>query len=123
MKKLEGKVFLGYGTGSGMGRATALLFAREGATVVVASHPENGRRVVGEIMAEGGKAILLPTDCYSESEIKAAADETMKKFGHLDIMIISRAADTAVSLKRMTSKVGSRCLSSILMGRRVQLRR
>lgn len=87
MKRLEGKVFLGYGTGAGMGRAAALLFAQEGAKVVVASNPGNGQKVVEEIRAAGGEAIFVATNCMLEKDIENAVEETVRHYGRIDIML------------------------------------
>ena len=63
MGKLQGKAAIVTGATSGMGRATALLFAREGAAVVASGRdPERGRAVVDEIRAGGGRAEFVPGD-------------------------------------------------------------
>ncbi len=87
MNRLEGKVFWGFGTGSGMGRATALLFAKEGAKVVVASNPGNGEKVAAEINAAGGEAIFVATDCFKEADINAAAQAAIDTYGKIDVML------------------------------------
>lgn len=87
MKKMEGKVFLGYGTGAGMGRATALLYAQEGAKVIVASNPGNGEKTTADIQALGGEALFVATNCMKEEDIIAAAEVAIQKYGKIDVML------------------------------------
>ena len=63
MKRFEEKVFLGFGTASGMGKATAQLFAKDGAKVVIADlQNSQGEKVVQEIIAEGGIQLVFYTE-------------------------------------------------------------
>lgn len=86
MTVLHGKVGIVTGASSGIGRATARLFAREGASVVV-----NARRgaeldaLVAEIEAEGGRAVAVAGDVRDESLAKALVDTAVERFGGLDI--------------------------------------
>lgn len=86
MKKLfEGKVALVTGGNSGIGKATALKFAQEGAKVVIAARrTEEGEKTVAEIEQSGGDALFIQTDIAQTSEVKALIDETVDKFGRLD---------------------------------------
>jgi NAD(P)-dependent dehydrogenase (short-subunit alcohol dehydrogenase family) len=72
---------------SGIGEATALLFAREGAQVAVTGRDEGrGRRVVGSIEKEGGRAIFVRTDVRKAADCQNAVVETAKAFGRVDIL-------------------------------------
>jgi NAD(P)-dependent dehydrogenase (short-subunit alcohol dehydrogenase family) len=83
--KLEGKVALVTGGGSGIGRATALVFAREGAKVVVADVlTEGGEGTVQRIKEAGGKAIFVKTDVSKAAEAMALVDDAVSTFGRLD---------------------------------------
>ena len=85
--RLQDKIVLITGAGSGLGRESALLFAREGATVVVTDvRSERAERVASEIGAAGGKAIGLQTDVRSEQAVAEAVDTAVDHFGRLDEM-------------------------------------
>src|ERR1700683_526369 len=86
MNKLEGKVAVITGAASGMGRATAIRFAAEGAGVVVADlNSQGAENVISEIAAAGGRAVYQRTDVSSEADIKALIDRAVHEYGRLDI--------------------------------------
>jgi NAD(P)-dependent dehydrogenase (short-subunit alcohol dehydrogenase family) len=85
--RLENKVALITGATSGIGEATALLFAREGARVASTGRNEKrGHKVTGQILESGGKAIFIRTDVRKIDECRRAVDETLRAFGRLDIL-------------------------------------
>jgi NAD(P)-dependent dehydrogenase (short-subunit alcohol dehydrogenase family) len=85
--KLEGKVAVITGAGSGIGRATALKFASEGAKVVVSElNEENGKGVVEEIRSAGGEGVFVKTDVSDFSQVEAAVNKAVEEFGSLDVM-------------------------------------
>lgn len=88
MAKLTGKVALITGGSSGIGRSAAILFAREGARVVVASrrHKE-GQETVKLIAQAGGEALFVPTDVTRAAEVDALVQATKQRFGRLDIAL------------------------------------
>jgi len=88
--RLQGKVALVTGFGSGLGRAIALLFAREGAAVMGTSRAETkGRETLEMIQREGGKALFCAGDVRKSDEMRAVVEEAVKKFGGLDIVVNS----------------------------------
>ena len=85
--RLENKVAIITGGTSGIGEATALLFAREGAKIAITGRNEaRGHAVSTRILESGGKAIFLRTDVRKAAECKRAVDETLRTFGRLDIL-------------------------------------
>jgi len=85
--KLDGKVALITGAGSGMGRATALLFAREGARVVVADYvPAGGKETVGMIKEAGGEAIFVEVNVSKAADVERMVKETLDIYGRIDIL-------------------------------------
>lgn len=98
-RSVAGKTVIVTGAASGMGRATAHLFADEGANVVVADLGDDRvARVVGEITTVHGAARVLgvPTDVTADNQRRALVDATMARFGSIDILVnnagISRAS-------------------------------
>jgi NAD(P)-dependent dehydrogenase (short-subunit alcohol dehydrogenase family) len=85
--ELQGKVALVTGAGSGIGKAAALCFAREGAMVGVLSHTEDEiRRTAQEIEQAGGKAIPLVADVADDGQMKKAVADLVQAYGRLDIV-------------------------------------
>ena len=85
--RLAEKVALITGATSGIGRATALLFAQEGAKVAVSGRNKTrGQKVVMEITAAGGEAIFIRTDVRSAEECRRTVEDTVDAFGRVDIL-------------------------------------
>ncbi len=85
--RFDGKVALITGAGSGIGRATALLFADEGAKVVVADYkPEDGQETVSRIKQRGGEATLVQADVSRAAEVEAMIAAAVSAYGRLDIL-------------------------------------
>jgi NAD(P)-dependent dehydrogenase (short-subunit alcohol dehydrogenase family) len=86
MKEFDGKVALVTGGGSGIGRATAIAFAREGAKVVIGNrNTQRGEETVSMIRDAGGTASFKRTDVLVAAEIEALVDHAMKTHGRLDV--------------------------------------
>jgi len=85
MQEMAGRVALVTASGSGIGRASALLFASKGARVVVADiDAEGGQQSVEQIRSQGGEATFFEVDACSESSVKALIDSVMTSYGRLD---------------------------------------
>ena len=85
--RLAGKVAVITGAGSGIGRATALLFAREGAAVVVADVAEaGGQETVAAIGGVGGEAAFVRTDVGQAGEVRAMVQTAVDRFGTIDVL-------------------------------------
>lgn len=88
MKRLADKVAIVTGSSSGIGKAIARVFAREGARVVVAARRQKlCEQTAAHIHADGGEAISIPTDVTDESQVDRLIAETVRQFGQLDILV------------------------------------
>ncbi|MDF2836289.1 MAG: family oxidoreductase [Paenibacillus sp.] len=86
--KLTGKVAIVTGAASGMGKSIALLFASEGAKVVVSDlNVENASKVVEEIQANGGTALAVAANVAKEEDVQNLVDSTVAEYGTLDILV------------------------------------
>ncbi len=86
--KLEGKVAIVTGATAGIGRAIAVVFAKEGAKVcVVGRNEERGAQAVEECKKAGSEAFFLKADVGSEANMRMIVDETVKAYGTLNIMV------------------------------------
>jgi NAD(P)-dependent dehydrogenase (short-subunit alcohol dehydrogenase family) len=85
-KDLNGKVAIVTGGTSGIGRDAAVLFAKEGAKVVVAGRREvEGKETMDLVRAEGGDGLFVKTDVSKAADVQALVQKTVEKFGRLDI--------------------------------------
>jgi NAD(P)-dependent dehydrogenase (short-subunit alcohol dehydrogenase family) len=101
--RLASKVGIVTGGGTGIGRATALRFAQEGAKVIVANRTEStGRDTVRAIVEAGGEAMWVRADVAREEDVQAMVETAIKAYGRLDILFNNAAIQTfgtAVSLQ------------------------
>ena len=103
--RLEGKIALITGAGSGIGEATALRFANEGAKVVICDVDiENANRVAGEIKANGKEAIVIKTDISKKDEVENMIKQIVDQFGKLDILVNNAGINRDAFAKKMTEE-------------------
>jgi NAD(P)-dependent dehydrogenase (short-subunit alcohol dehydrogenase family) len=88
MKQLENKVAIITGAGSGIGKSTAVLLAREGAKVIISDINEaHGNGAVDEITKNGGVAFFVKADSSKPEDNEALVKQTLDKYGYLDIAV------------------------------------
>jgi NAD(P)-dependent dehydrogenase (short-subunit alcohol dehydrogenase family) len=115
--KLKGKVAFITGFGSGLGQAIAILFAREGAAVAGTSITESkGRDTVARIENNGGRALFRAGDVSDSRAMKALIDETVQRFGGIDIVVHSAGVRTNGSITEITEEAWDRTLDTNLKG-------
>ncbi len=120
MDALKGKVALITGGASGIGRATALLFAQEGAAVMVADvNPALGQSAAQEIQSQGGRAAFTLCDVTQAEDCRLAVAATLEQFGRLDILFnnagIIRRADVVETTEAEWDRVLAVNLKSIFL--------
>jgi NAD(P)-dependent dehydrogenase (short-subunit alcohol dehydrogenase family) len=113
--ELSSKVAIVSGGSSGIGRAIAQLYAREGAKVVVADISE-GKGTVTDIQNERGTALFVKTDVRTEAQVRALVDETVRSFGGLDIVCNSVGVELIRPLAETTEEEWNRILDTNLKG-------
>jgi 2-hydroxycyclohexanecarboxyl-CoA dehydrogenase len=92
--KLQGRTAIITGSGRGMGRSAALLFAKEGAKVAVVDIREDeGKSVENEIKNAGGEALFIKTDLTKPDDIQNMVNKVMEKFGKIDILVTNAGWD------------------------------
>lgn len=105
MGKLTGKVAIITGAGSGMGRASAILFAREGARVAAADVTEPGlRETLAQIERDGGEAIALTVDVSKAVQVEKMVADTVKRWRQLDIIYNNAGLWRSVPTHEMTEE-------------------
>lgn len=121
MNRLHGKVAIITGASSGIGRATAKLFAGEGARLVVAARRQAELdSLVAEITADGGTAVALAGDVRSETYAQALVELALEKFGRLDVAFNNAGtlgemgATTGVSEQGWTDTLSTNLTSAFL---------
>ncbi len=102
--RLKDKVAIVTGSTSGIGEATAVLFAREGAKVVVVGRRQReGQRVVKKIRDEGGDAIFVQSDVSNEEQVNQMIDRVVKTYGKINILFNNAGVMAANKLHETTN--------------------
>ncbi len=115
---LKGKVALITGASRGIGRATALRFAQEGAKVIVNYNQSEkyAREVIDLIRKNKGEAIAIRCDVSQEKEVKKMVEESIKKFGRIDILVNNAAIVYDIPFFKKTVEQWKRTFEVNLLG-------
>jgi NAD(P)-dependent dehydrogenase (short-subunit alcohol dehydrogenase family) len=110
--KLQGKVAIVTGAASGIGRASAFAFAREGAKVVVVDRDERrGEETAAAIRAQGHAAYFAKADVAVESEVKTVIEDTIARWGRLDILFNNAGVVLVKPLEQTTEQEWDRVMA------------
>ena len=114
--KLTGQVAIVTGGGSGQGRATALLFAQEGAKVVIGDINEQGAAETAQMINrnEGGQAFSIKTDVTKSGDAQAMVDAALRQYGRLDILINNAGATLFKGIDDTTEEDWDRIINTNL---------
>ena len=117
MNRLENKVAVITGGADGLGRAASIKFAAEGAQVIIWDMNEEKSHVtLAEITAEGGKAFFTKVNTASYSEVEAATQDAISRFGRIDILINNAGITRDASIKKMTPEMWQQVIDVNLTG-------
>jgi NAD(P)-dependent dehydrogenase (short-subunit alcohol dehydrogenase family) len=118
MNKLDGKIAVVTGAASGIGKAIAIAFAREGADIVVADRVEksDAAEVLAAIGAAGREAIFVRTDVSDEASVNAMAELAVAHFGRVDILVNNAGIFTESLLESMPVEDWDRVVGVNLRG-------
>ena len=115
--KLNSRVIVITGGSSGIGKATAKLFAQDGEHVVIMNRNEKaGKETVSEIEAEGGSVLFLKTDIGIESDVEASFAVTVEKFGRVDILFANAAIQINKPIGDLTKEEWDTMIAANLTG-------
>ena len=115
--RLKDKVAITTGAASGIGKATALLFAEHGAKIVVADIDENGaNQTVANIRDAGNEAIYVQTDVTISDNTERMVQETVSRYGKLDILLSSAGIAMRLPVGDLPEADWHRCLDVNLTG-------
>jgi NAD(P)-dependent dehydrogenase (short-subunit alcohol dehydrogenase family) len=115
--RLEGKVALITGGTSGIGSATAMRFAIEGAAVAITGrNPERGEQVVKDIAATGAKALFIRSDVRLSEDCRQAVDQTLEHFGRIDVLFNNAGVFHPKNIPDCTEQEWDETIDSSLKG-------
>ncbi|PEN12259.1 3-oxoacyl-ACP reductase [Longibacter salinarum] len=116
-QRLHGRTAIITGASQGIGRATARLFAEEGANVVVADvNAEAGTAVVESIQADGGTASFVAVDVTDSEQVQAMVDHAVEQYGGVDILVNNAGITRDATLKKMSEEAFDQVVDVNLKG-------
>jgi NAD(P)-dependent dehydrogenase (short-subunit alcohol dehydrogenase family) len=114
---LTGRTAIITGGGTGIGRATAIVFAKVGADVILASRRlENLERVAAEVRALGRRAIPVQTDVHVEADVERMAERARQELGRIDILVNNAGGSYRMPAEEVTPQLFDRMVSLNLRG-------
>lgn len=117
MKRLQGKTALVTGAASGIGRASAILFAAEGANLVVLDRAEAVEETAAQIRKEGGRVTTFIKDASDETHVAAAVDAAVREYGGLDVCFANAGISGGdMPLQEQTAELWLQVLQVNLIG-------
>jgi NAD(P)-dependent dehydrogenase (short-subunit alcohol dehydrogenase family) len=115
--RLKDKVTLITGSGSGIGKSTALLFAAQGAKVIVNDvSQEKGSETADEIRAQGGEAIYLYADVTKDSDVKEMIEQAIQTYGQIDVLFNNAGISGVGALHEIDEELWDRVVNVNIKG-------
>ncbi len=115
--RLENKVALITGAGSGIGRETAVMFAKEGAKMVIGDvNEQGGLETVAEIKAAGGDGYFAKLDVTNKAQVRQVIKDAVDKYGRLDVLINNAGITQDAFLTKMTDDQWAKVINVNLSG-------
>ena len=115
--RLRDRVAIITGGGQGIGRATCLLLAKEGANIVIAEHNPTTAETVGQdVEALGVRSLVLQTDVSDSDSVRSMVDQTLDAFGRIDILVNNAGIFSYTQVEECTEEEWDRIMAVNLKG-------